>query len=78
MSNKSYQYFQVDEQLRFSNSDMTLSSSISSLSNADNSGQLLTLMKSTSGISAAQTKPLSAITNDFTKYSIFIYRSTSL
>ncbi|VDK77089.1 unnamed protein product [Litomosoides sigmodontis] len=57
----------ADEQFQFPNSDTNLSPSISSLSNADNTPQLFTLMKSTSGTSVAQTKPLSSITNDFTK-----------
>ncbi|EJD75658.1 hypothetical protein LOAG_17254 [Loa loa] len=58
----------IDESFHLSNSDTALSPSISS--NANNSDQLSMLMKdtlnSTSVASVAQTKPLSAITNDFT------------
>ncbi|KAM3715844.1 putative E3 ubiquitin-protein ligase [Dirofilaria immitis] len=61
----------INEPFQLSNSNTALSSNISSLSNPNNSDQLLTLLKgtlnSTSGVSIAQTKPLSAITNDFTK-----------
>ncbi|KAK6106770.1 Ring finger domain family protein [Brugia pahangi] len=58
----------IDEPFHLSNSDTALSPAISSLSNVNNSNQLLTLMKgalnSTSDVSTA--KPLSSITNDFT------------
>ncbi|CAG9533354.1 unnamed protein product [Cercopithifilaria johnstoni] len=61
----------IDEQFYLTNSDATLSPSISSLSNTNNNDHLLTLMKgtlnSTSGASVAQTKSSSAITDDFTK-----------
>ncbi|VBB25258.1 unnamed protein product [Acanthocheilonema viteae] len=61
----------IEEQYHLSNSDTTLSPSISSLSNTNNNDQIFILMKdtlnSTSCASVAQTKPLSAITNDFTK-----------
>ncbi|MCP9260899.1 hypothetical protein DINM_004302 [Dirofilaria immitis] len=61
---------EINEPFQLSNSNTALSSNISSLSNPNNSDQLLTLLKgtlnSTSGVSIAQTKPLSAITNDFT------------
>nr|CDP97238.1 Bm10231, isoform f [Brugia malayi] len=59
----------IDEPFHLSNSDTALSPAVSSLSNVNNSNQLLTLMKgalnSTSDASIA--KPLSSITNDFTK-----------
>ncbi|VDN82989.1 unnamed protein product [Brugia pahangi] len=59
---------EIDEPFHLSNSDTALSPAISSLSNVNNSNQLLTLMKgalnSTSDVSTA--KPLSSITNDFT------------
>ncbi|VDO21360.1 unnamed protein product, partial [Brugia timori] len=61
---------EIDEPFHLSNSDTALSPAVSSLSNVNNSNQLLTLMKgalnSTSDASTA--KPLSSITNDFTKY----------
>ncbi|EJW76567.1 hypothetical protein WUBG_12524, partial [Wuchereria bancrofti] len=70
MFSKNYQYFQIDEPFHLSNSDTALSPAVSSLSNVNNSNQLLTLMKgalnSTLDASTAQTKPLSSITNDFT------------
>uniref|UniRef100_A0AAF5Q0Z0 RING-type domain-containing protein n=1 Tax=Wuchereria bancrofti TaxID=6293 RepID=A0AAF5Q0Z0_WUCBA len=60
----------IDEPFHLSNSDTALSPAVSSLSNVNNSNQLLTLMKgalnSTLDASTAQTKPLSSITNDFT------------
>uniref|UniRef100_A0A158Q6R3 RING-type domain-containing protein n=1 Tax=Elaeophora elaphi TaxID=1147741 RepID=A0A158Q6R3_9BILA len=70
ISYEGYLYFQIDGRFHLSNSDTTLSPSISSSSNTNNNDQLLTLIKgtlnTTSGASVAQTKPLSAITNDFT------------
>uniref|UniRef100_A0A915PLE3 RING-type domain-containing protein n=1 Tax=Setaria digitata TaxID=48799 RepID=A0A915PLE3_9BILA len=63
---------EVGEPFQLSNSDTALLPSISSLSNTGND-QILTLLKdtlnSTSSDADAQIKPLSAITNDFTKLS---------
>ncbi|VDK64875.1 unnamed protein product [Onchocerca ochengi] len=73
VGNRACEVEEINEPLQLSNSNAALSTSISSLSNPNNSDQLLTLLKgtlnSTSGASVAQTKPLSAITNDFTKLS---------